>query len=146
MRFGSVFVVAFALFTFSCVLSTVPNWKCWSTTYTTLMIIETFHLELEACALGFLTAPTRVARVLELGLRKLWGNSDTQKVCTCLFGRHWFDWFWELSFSGNFKEDEKTHRVWGQKRSCTCIRRIDVISGNVTFKVHFSETLRPKNN
>ena len=49
-----------------------PIWKCWRTTYITL-VIESCHPEVKAYTpyrlYGLL--PTRVARVLELGLWKL---------------------------------------------------------------------------
>lgn len=120
-----------------------PIWKCWRTTYITL-VIKCCHPEVKACTV-FLTVPYQSGegawvRTLETG-----GSSGIQKT-QYLFVWETLVWLApEFSFSGNFNEDERIYLIWVRKRSIIACKGIGIISGDV-FKVHVSETLRPENN
>ena len=47
-----------------------------------------------------------------------------------------------FSLSGNFKEDERIYIPWDQEGAVLRYKEIALISGDVEFIVHVSETLR----
>lgn len=135
MRLGPSVHGSFVLFIF-CMYS--KRFSCWKGGYT-LTIFQVLALNSKPL---ILTDPYQSCRAVWIrtseNLEKL---IYLKGFILVLFGSHWFDWLWSFVI-WKFKEDESIYKLWYQEGIVLGYRGIALISGDIMFIVHFSETLR----